>query len=346
MRDAVITDTPDPRAAEAAVWYLSLADGSLTEAEQLAFDEWLADPENADAFADMSRMSRMLDGLGEEPEVITLRTAALCDYENRTDSGRCRGEVRRSLFAAALAASIMLVFVGALSVLSGRSRHFVTGIGEQRVVLLDDGSRLTLDGDSAVDVDLGRYRRSLVLLQGRARFNVAKDPLRPFTVTAGNRIVVATGTSFSVELLGKDVHVQVFEGHVAVVNRTAGRGGMQAEQFRPSRLAAEPQLSPGNEMVALADGGEPPKVAAFQMAPAEAWEDGELVFENETLAAAAERMNRYSRRRIELADGETGALVVNGVFRAGDAGAFIDGLSALYPLRVQVMEEGWRIEKR
>lgn len=346
MRDAVITDTPDPRAEEAAVWYLSLTDGSLTEAEQAHFDEWLAVPENADAFADMSRMSRMLDGLGEEPEVISLRTTALCDYENRTDSGRRRGEVRKSLLAAALAASLLLAFVGGLSIWGGRSQHFVTSVGEQRVVLLEDGSRLTLDGNSAVDVDLGRYRRSLVLLQGRARFNVAKDPLRPFTVTAGNRIVVATGTSFSVELLGKDVHVQLFEGHVAVVNRTAGRGVTQAEQFRPNRLATEPQLTPGNEMVALAVGSEPPKVAPFQMAPAEAWEDGEIVFENEPLAAAAERMNRYSRRHIELADAQTGALLVNGVFRAGDAGAFIDGLSALYPLRVQSVEEGWRIEKR
>ncbi|WP_334183664.1 FecR family protein [Novosphingobium sp.] len=346
MKDFIIPDTVDPRAEEAAFWYLCLTEGSLTETEQAQFDNWLAVPENADVFADMARMSRALDGLAEEPEIISLRTAALCDYEDRDNQGRRRGEVRRSLFVVALAASLLLGFLGILSVLGTRSQHYVTGIGEQRVVLLDDGSQLALDGDSAVDVDLGHYRRSLVLTRGRARFNVAKDPLRPFTVTAGNRIVVATGTSFSVELLGKAVHVQLFEGHVAVVNRTAGRGIEQNERFRPRRLATQPQLTPGNEMVALAEGSEPPKVAAFQMAAGEAWQDGELIFENETLADAVARVNRYSRQRIEIADEQTGALVVNGVFRAGDAGAFVDGVSALYPVRIRAADGGWRIGKR
>ncbi|WP_454797938.1 FecR family protein [Novosphingobium lindaniclasticum] len=346
MKDFVITDTVDPRAEEAASWYLSLTDGSMSEADQAQFDDWLAVPDNADAFADMARMSRALDGLGEEPDIISLRTAALCDYEDRTDSGRRRGEVRKSLFAVALAASLLLAFLGVLSVWGDHSQRYATSIGERRTVLLDDGSQLALDGDSTVDVDLGHYRRSLVLVRGRARFNVAKDPLRPFTVTAGNRIVVATGTSFSVELLGRDVHVQLFEGHVAVVNRTAGRGMAPSEQFRPRRLASEPQLTPGNEMVALAQGVEAPRVAPFQIGAGQAWQDGELVFENTTLASAVERVNRYSRQPIALADAQTGAIVVNGVFRAGDARAFLDGVTALYPIEVSAEGDGWKIERR
>jgi len=346
MKDSSISDTAGLRAEEAAFWFISLTEGALAEADQVRFDEWLAVPENADVFADIARMSRTIDCLAEEPEIISLRTAALCDYEHRDGGGDRRGEVRKSLFIVAIAASLLLGFVGILSVWGARSEHYVTGVGEQRVVLLDDGSRLALDGDSAVDVDLGHYRRSLVLMRGRARFNVAKDPLRPFTVTAGNRIVVATGTSFSVELLGKAVHVQLFEGHVAVVNRTTVRGKEQNEQFRPRRLKSEPQLTPGNELIVSTEGSEQPKIAPFQMAAGEAWQGGELVFENETLADAVERVNRYSRQRIELVDKQTGELLVNGVFRTGDAGAFIDGVSALYPVRIRQTGSGWRIERR
>jgi len=340
-------DLIDPIAArreQAAGWYLSLTDGTLAEDGQAAFDAWLAVPENADAFAEMARMMRAMDGVSEEPEVISMRTNALCDYEERS-AVRRRVEIRKSLFGVAMAASLLLAFLGALSSW-GSADHFETQVGERRTVLLEDGSQLALDGDSSVDVDLGRYRRSLVLVRGRARFNVAKDPLRPFTVTAGNRIVVATGTSFSVELLGKDVHVQLFEGHVAVVNRKAGRSMEQPEQFRPRNLLAEPQLSPGLELVAVAEGSEPPKIAPFPVAVGQSWQDGELIFENETLTSAVERMNRYSRRQIVLADDATGDIPVNGVFRAGDVRAFLDGISALYPLRVTASEDGWIVEKR
>src|SRR3546814_14684556 len=48
-----------------------------------------------------------------------------------------------------------------------------------------------------------------------------KDPLRPFSVAAAGKIVVATGTEFSVELLGRETRVILYEGHVAVLNGSA-----------------------------------------------------------------------------------------------------------------------------
>src|SRR3546814_10479709 len=46
-------------------------------------------------------------------------------------------------------------------------------------------------------------------------------PLRPFSVAAAGKIVVATGTEFSVELLGRETRVILYEGHVAVLNGSA-----------------------------------------------------------------------------------------------------------------------------
>src|SRR3546814_12464145 len=44
---------------------------------------------------------------------------------------------------------------------------------------------------------------------------------RPFSVAAAGKIVVATGTEFSVELLGRETRVILYEGHVAVLNGSA-----------------------------------------------------------------------------------------------------------------------------
>ncbi|WP_163071616.1 FecR domain-containing protein, partial [Acinetobacter baumannii] len=60
-------------------------------------------------------------------------------------------------------------------------------------------------------------RRALRLLAGRARFEVAKDPRRPFAVTAGDRMVVATGTAFSIELFRAEMRVVLYQGSVSVL---------------------------------------------------------------------------------------------------------------------------------
>src|SRR3546814_18739257 len=89
--------------------------------------------------------------------------------------------------------------------LGDSTRPYQTEVGERRVALLDDQSRLSLDADSLVEVDMSDRQRELTLVRGRAKFDVAKDPLRTFTVVAGDKMVVATGTSFSVEMVGKAV---------------------------------------------------------------------------------------------------------------------------------------------
>jgi transmembrane sensor len=64
------------------------------------------------------------------------------------------------------------------------------------------------------------------------------------------------------------------------------------------------------------------------------WESGQLSFEDEALPSAVERMNRYARQKLVIADKKTASLRVNGVFTAGDTGAFVEGLKALYPIQV------------
>src|SRR3546814_19520630 len=105
--------------------------------------------------------------------------------------------------------------------LGDSTRPYQTEVGERRVALLDDQSRLSLDADSLVEVDMSDRQRELTLVRGRAKFDVAKDPLRPFTVVAGDKMVVATGTSFSVEMVGKVVRVLLYHVRVSVLDRTA-----------------------------------------------------------------------------------------------------------------------------
>ncbi len=81
---------------------------------------------------------------------------------------------------------------------------------------MEDGSRITLNTDSQIRVDLTVKERRVELQQGEAFFEVAHDASRPFIVRAGNKRVIAVGTRFSVRREANDVRVVVTEGKVRV----------------------------------------------------------------------------------------------------------------------------------
>src|SRR5262249_18713311 len=96
--------------------------------------------------------------------------------------------------AAAVIAALALGVYGML-----RAPRYSTDIGEQRVVSLEDGTRVSLNSVTRIKVDYGARMRSVVLEEGEALFDVAHVPGRPFVVTAGDRKVTALGTRFLVQ---------------------------------------------------------------------------------------------------------------------------------------------------
>src|SRR3546814_15029131 len=93
--------------------------------------------------------------------------------------------------------------------------HHATATGEILRVPLRDGSAVTLNSNSEIDVDFDEGIRHVRLLRGEALFDVAKDSSRPFVVEADSTRVTAVGTSFTVHRVsGRDVRVLVREGVV------------------------------------------------------------------------------------------------------------------------------------
>ena len=122
-----------------------------------------------------------------------------------------------------VAAAVLALVVAPLMVWFGMrappALEYQTAQGEQRVIVLPDGSRMSLDARSRVAVHYSDDARSIQLLEGRANFEVAKDVTRPLRVKAGPRTVTAVGTVFTVERETQGVVVTLFEGIVAVTTR-------------------------------------------------------------------------------------------------------------------------------
>lgn len=200
---------------------------------------------------------------------------------------------------------------------------YETRAGEQRTVVLPDSSKIMMDRNSRVSVMYSDRFRDLELSRGQAEFEVAKDPLRPFTVVAGKQRVVATGTLFNVDLLDGQLLVTLLRGEVAVADEIGARHARRPVMLRPSERLAMEQSS---GLI---------RRTHVDASAVDAWRRGKIVFAQEPLGRAVARVNRYAARPITLTAWDYARAPISGVFDLGDSEGFARAVSARLPVRIE-----------
>lgn len=305
------------RRAEAAQWFARLKTLPVSHGTLNDFFAWRRQSGNAEAFEEAERFWSSAEKIGDRPGILR----AIEDATNR--------QPRRTRFRISarpvqwMATSLLLVIgmAAAYSFLVPVGQSYATAAGEHRTVALHDGSRLSLNSGTEVRVHFTGHKRQLVLGQGQALFNVAKDKARPFTVEAGNVIVTATGTRFDVSRHGEQILVTLIEGRVTV---------------RAPDGSVDP-LQAGEQWHWPASNARIRKVEADAVA---AWAEKRIVFDGAPLAEALAEINRRGGAPILLDATSFRARRISGSFEAGDTGSFVTAVTALLPLRQEVDGQG------
>ncbi len=312
----------EPR--DAAGWVARLGSDQRTRADDEAFEAWLAaDPAHAAQYAEHAELwdgLRTLSADAEAREALGADTLA-----------PARAPVSRRIaiagFGTAAAATLAVAAMPAIDQLRGVYR---TRKGDQRQILLDDGSRVMLDTDSRIDVAFSEADRRVTLTRGRAHFQVAKDAARPFRVFVGADEVRAIGTAFDVRKLDTGAKVTLEEGSVAVYRA----GAAKVDGVRPPAAV----LKPGQQ--AKLAPAQPVQVAAVDLSREQAWRFGRMVLDNAPLGEAVADLNRYGGRRVVLADPALADLKVSGVFHTRDPDAFVEAITAAFPVKLAEESRG------
>jgi len=330
-RDQRGSEAPEPgdRLAQATDWFVRLRADDADVEDLTRFQRWVEEnPENAAAYARVRQSWSAVGDQASAPEIMRGRRDALEDAR-RAAHGRWDSSPPRWMRPAiAAAACVLLVVASAVGAWVWWSRAnagvYITGVGERRTLTLVDGSVVTLDARSRIQVKYRARERLIDLDQGQARFDVAKDPARPFKVRAGQETVLALGTQFNVELVADNLLVTLIEGRVAVMPEAASSKAEPAAQI---------DLSAGEGLQVRQD-GKRIRLPKVDIARVTAWQNGKLFFDNEPLASAAERINRYAREQIQV-DPSAADVTVSGVFNAGDARAFVEAVTAYFPVKAE-----------
>ena len=124
-------------------------------------------------------------------------------------------------FALAITSMLSAVFISTPWPWLHTKINYETKIGEQRKVVLPDGSLLHLNTGTSVEIDFSAEVRNVELIKGEALFNVVQASNRPFVVDVIDHNVVAVGTTFNLQITDAALKIEVVEGQVAVRHQDA-----------------------------------------------------------------------------------------------------------------------------
>lgn len=337
----------DPATGTAAAEWFARRDAGLSTEQEQEFQHWLdSDPRHGPALA---RLDAAWSTFGRPA-----RTGAADELYQELKIRATRRRRRR--ISVAVATLAVLFAVGSLWRVP-RQIVLSTAMPQTAVILaptrqeLPDGSVVLLkEGAQIAQSFSGGFRR-VELKRGEAIFEVAKDPLRPFVVSAGVVEVRAVGTAFAVEIAGRAVEVLVTEGTVLVGagdrapdSSESGRGGGElASSTSPAYSSAAATVEAGHR--AMVDTAAPvtsPVVTPVTDTERDArlaWRNRRVEFSGTPLDEAVALLNREtvdsSRMQLDIQGSELKAMRVSGIFRTDNMDAFVLLLEAGFGVRAE-----------
>lgn len=304
--------------AEAAAWIARLHGSRRSPEVEAAFREWL---ETNDGHA------RAFEGMTEIWETMPAM-----------DNGAVPGETKWHAPSSARRWAMAAAFIGVCAIGSFaayallRDPSYATGVGEQRIVNLDDGTRVSLNSGTRIVIVFGDAERRIELEEGEAFFEVAQNARLPFVVMAAGNRVTAVGTSFAVRCESGRTAVTLVEGRVTVLPATASGKAPGAAAMRT--------LEPGQRwLLSSREGAE--RVDTPRIEAVTAWRRGEIIFDETLLSDAVAEINRYYKAPLVIDDAHVAQLPVSGIYRTGDSPGFARIVAQMYGLAVA--EENGRI---
>lgn len=290
----------------AAQW-AARVDRGLTTSENAALEAWLASS------------VRHKGALVRAQAMLVPAAARPAGYDTARPPANLG---RRALLAGSVAASAALIVSPWLM---KKPDGYDTILGEVRSVPLADGSVITLNTDSRVEVALKDDRREVKLLEGETFFEVASDKQRPFTVETAGVTMRAVGTAFAVRHLDHGgVEVVVHEGKIELTGVTPTALSLCANE-RARTEAGKIEIS---------------KVDGDELNRSLAWRDGKIAFTGETLGHAIEEFNRYNTTKLSTADARIARMTVAGWFSNRDPDAFAEAVSQALDLDIERSSKG------
>lgn len=304
---------------EAIAWRVKLESSFANSDDYAACKRWrAAHPHHEQVWARLDSFSTRLKTLPPQLAHATLDE---------------RVPVRGAMSRRTALKSFAIVFGTGTLALAGREwapwqplfSDYRTGIGEQRTLTLADGSRISLNTDTTLDVRFDLRQRIVTLLQGEIFITTAPDaalPTRSFSVRTAAGMIRALGTRFMVRQQSDASLVNLFDG---------------ALDIRAGQLPQLIRLEAGQQLRFTSEHSDTIETANIDAA---AWTDGVIIAKAMRLADLVTELQRYRPGVLRCA-ANAAELRISGVFPLTDTDKVIAALHRTLPIAIETHTRYW-----
>lgn len=302
-----------------ALWLERMSGGGECSSDQArAFDAWiLGEDRRAEDYGEMRALWESDVLVAALAETAWHRPVRPSFGQRLKDGLRTIGDVisARPWVAAAGAMAVLFLSAGVMVMQSITVESYESAPGEMKPVVLADGSRLTVHGNSLLNVRMTPWSRTVRLERGEVYFDVAHERWRNFSVKGGQADVTVLGTAFDVDRRADGaVLVQVYRGKVGVESDRGDRWvlpagiGIGVMNGRMTRLDVQP-------------GGGPD------------WMNGWFETADAPLSTLVEQINRFSARPVDFEDPALADLTISGRFYVKEPEKVLHALSETHDMK-------------
>lgn len=312
---------------QAAHYVTRLYSGEMTAQEESEFFSWLNASEKH-----QQEYQQQLDLWDAATQLETSKSEQISAASKRTPMLAMAASV-------VLLAGLLLVNMFNITDTNQGVSHFASQVGEVKTLTLADGSAITLNTNSQIQVKLTERGRFVRLVKGEAYFDISHDRKRPFYVSSGARLIEVVGTEFSVYNHGGSVKVAVTEGIVSVTKQPLNNEIEINKQQKSTQNQDAYVLERGANAVFSNNAEVVTLVSEQQINQQLSWRQGLLKFTDETLTTVVEQLNRYRQQPIILQDNNVGQLRISGTFNITATDDIVIGLEKTLPVSVIMADD-------
>lgn len=316
----------------AIAWFIRIRDSEADDAIRSKFEQWLmSNKSHQQAYADISKMWDSFDSNTD------LQRLAGVAEQNVFLHKRERSKLIKKYIACGIAA-IAIGFSGLWGFQTWRALPTMEMIahsefGSVNSQKLDDGTLLTMNSGSEIEVTYYRNRRLVKLKQGEAIFEVARDENRPFVIDSGKAQITVLGTRFAVNRLKKMVRISVDHGTVRVEQRNADG------TINPDFLILR-----DGEVAEVENMSKKPVHVQRQASDAFAFQKGMVIFEEAGIEEIAETLSRYRRLPIIVEQPINRKVHISSMLKTDSIETFINQLPEMAPINILQTNQATVIE--
>ena len=314
---------------QAQDWLIKLETGAMAEGDEDRFTDWLAEDElHGEIFYEVEQAWQLMGQVDAEQvndPIEQTQVESVTGEAQQLVLNQTSGWFSRHLLP--IAATVMFTLT---SMIWWQEAYYVmstdhyTFTGTRDEVTLADGSVVTLNTDSAIDVEFDQKTRLIELINGEINVQVAPNQNRPFVVKAGDMYVTALGTAFIVR---KQADAPP---SVIVTEHSVNVAGLSP--------TLKPVILEEGEQVSLLEQQESfTAIKQVDQTQAAAWMNGKYVFIDRTLEEVIKELGRYYDGRMMIRDETLKSLRISGVLDIDDPVRSLQNLAQSIPIAVTTL---------